>query len=208
MKPKDINKLLEATRDQRFRKVSERRIESYNKIANFQKGQKRSEQTRERMQSAAEKRAADPEWQRKQQDARNNFTEQQKQEISRKISENRTAPTGPMSEAQKQKIRATREQNGNTSSWNKGVSPSDSTRKKLSEANRGKTLSKDTRKRIGANHPNRKAIMTPYGRFDSRSDAARYVFENGLTNNTLASMMQKILKLARDEKQPEWYYID
>ena len=33
MDSEELNKLLKATRDQRFRKVSERRIESYNKIA-------------------------------------------------------------------------------------------------------------------------------------------------------------------------------
>ena len=207
MDSEELNKLLKATRDQRFRKVSERRIESYNKIAQAQTGRKRSSETIERMRLAAEKRIADPEWQRKQAES-HQFTKEQKQEIADKISKNRTAPTGPMSEEQRAQIRATRKRNGTTSSWNKGISPSESTRKKLSEANVGKSIPDDVRKRIGKNHPNRKPVMTPYGRFESRSDAARYVYNNGLTNNTLPSFMQKVLKLLRDEKHPEWYYID
>ena len=93
-------------------------------------------------------------------------------------------------------------------SWNKGISPSESTRKLLSEANLGKKMSKITIAKIQKNQPQNKAIITPEGEFCSISEAGRHYWDNKLTTrSSLASTRMWIREKVVNKSVTDFYFI-
>jgi hypothetical protein len=107
----------------------------------------------------------------------------------------------------------TRKKNGNTQAWNKGISSSLETRKKLSAVNLGKTISEEVKtkishaqlnltdeqklkKALGNKGKNRRPLITPKGVFPSQEDAA--IFYNVSTQT---------IRSRRDKFPKEYYFI-
>lgn len=128
--------------------------------------------------------------------------------ISEKISRGRKG-ISPTQETIEKMLNTKREKGIlNSPSWNKGISPSASTREKISIANKGKTLSEETKSKIAQNCANNKEVSTPEGIFVSISAASKHYFENDIwpTRSSLASVRQLIREHVVDPNNKEFYF--
>ena len=102
------------------------------------------------------------------------------EEISKKISE---ATKGKKVKLESiEKAKTTRKLNGNTSSWNKGISPSKETREKISTKLAGRSVTDEVKVRLQFSSAKCKPIIIPEGIFWSRAQASKYIISNGLTH--------------------------
>lgn len=147
------------------------------KLSKHHTGRLKDETTRKNMLDAAKKKAQDPEWLKANRAAQAKLKKdkKKKEEISKKISEKSKGrkhseeAKKQMSESRKGKV-----------SWNKGISPTDATKQKLSDVNKGKKLADDTILKIKNNAAKNKAIHTPEGIFLSRTQAAEHYYNSGV----------------------------
>lgn len=113
----------------------------------------------------------------------------------------------PISEESKQKAAATRAKRGYMPSWNKGISPSEATRQKLSDINIGKIIPEDVKAKISKNSARKKSIMTPEGPFESRTLAAKHYFNNKLTSHSSYQSVGVWMYNQIKKKNSGFYYL-
>ena len=178
------------------------------KLSRHHIGKQKDENTKKNMVLSAKKKAQDPKWIEANRAAHAALKKdkKKKEEISRKLSEKGKGRV--VSQESIKKAKETRKANGHTSSWNKGIAPSESTKQKLSIVNKGKKLANETKEKIKNNAAKNKAICTPEGIFVSRTQAAEHYYTNGIKK--LASVNSTSVwlysQLSKDPKN--FYYLD
>jgi hypothetical protein len=129
-------------------------------------------------------------------------------QIRNKISKKRKGQKQPREAVEK--MLETKKKNGtlHSPSWNKGIAPSTKTRKKIANRLKGRTLSNEIKEKIKINCAKNKKIVTPYGEFISRSEAARYIFNNKLTNLKSVNSTSVWIFTQTQQNPKQFYYVE